>query len=156
MRRKDREIKDPAKTKEIITACHCCRIGLCDEGKVYIVPMNFGFIETDGNYTFYFHSAKEGRKLDLIKKTGYAGFEMDTNYHLKEADTACEHTASFQSVIGSGVIEIVEDYTEKKNGLMEIMKKNTRKAGWEFAEGMVNAVTVFKLTVEELACKEHL
>lgn len=156
MRRKDREIKDPEKIKEIIKNCHCCRIGMCDEGRVYIVPMNFGFLETDGNYTFYFHSAREGRKLDLINKAGYAGFEMDTNYQLKEAETACEHTASFQSVIGSGVVEIIKDYHEKTKGLIEIMRQNTGKTEWEFAENMVNAVTVFKLMVQEYACKEHL
>lgn len=156
MRRKDREITDQVKIKEIITACHCCRLGLCEEGKAYIVPMNFGFTEKDGRYEFYFHSAKEGRKIDLIQKTGYAGFEMDTNYQLKEAETACEHTASFQSVIGSGNIKIIEDLDEKKMGLLEIMKQSTKKADWEFPEPMVNAVTVFKLSVEEYACKEHL
>ena len=156
MRRKDRKIIDPVKIKKIISDSHCCRLGFCDEGRAYIVPMNFGFNEIQGRYIFYFHSASEGRKLDLIRKTGYAGFELDTNYQLKEAKVACDCTASFQSVIGSGKIEIIEEIEEKRKGLMEVMRQSTGRTDWEFPENMVNAVSVFKLTVEEYACKEHL
>ena len=46
MRRKDREVTDPVKIREIITACNCCRLGFCDKGRAYIVPMDFGFEET--------------------------------------------------------------------------------------------------------------
>ena len=38
MRRSDREVTDLQTIKEIIRACDCCRLGLCDAGKVYIVP----------------------------------------------------------------------------------------------------------------------
>lgn len=81
MRRKDREVTDPGKIREIIAACDCCRLGLCDNGRAYIVPLDFGFAEQDGHYTFYFHSAKEGRKIGLIREAGWAAFEMDTNLH---------------------------------------------------------------------------
>ena len=72
MRRTDREITDPEKIREIIDDCTCCRLGLCDEGKAYIVPLSFGYTEREGRYVFYFHSAREGRKLDLIRRTGWA------------------------------------------------------------------------------------
>ena len=76
MRRRDREITDNEKIKEIIKACDCCRLGLNDNGKVYIVPLNFGFTEENGNYTFYFHGARTGRKLDIIKQNNCVGFEL--------------------------------------------------------------------------------
>ena len=102
MRRTDREITDPEKIREIIDDCTCCRLGLCDEGKAYIVPLSFGYTEREGRYVFYFHSAREGRKLDLIRRTGWAGFEMDTNYKLNEGEAACGYSARFRSVIGGG------------------------------------------------------
>ena len=80
MRRKDREVTDYGKISKVIAASHCCRLGFYEEGEVYIVPMNFGYAEEDGKRIFYFHSAKEGRKLDLISRTHTAGFELDTNY----------------------------------------------------------------------------
>lgn len=156
MRRKDREITDHNKIKEIISSCHCCRLGFNDNGKVYIVPLNFGFAEKDGTYTLYFHSAKEGRKIDLIEKNQDAGFEMDTNYKLNEAETACAYSARFQSIIGSGKVSPIKAGEEKKTALLKIMQHNTGKAEWEFSENMLNSVCVFKLEVDELSCKEHL
>ena len=60
MRRKDREVTEEARIDEIISRCHCCRLGFNDGGEVYIVPMNFGWVKRDGKRYFYFHSAKEG------------------------------------------------------------------------------------------------
>ena len=155
MRRKDREIIDPIQIEDIIRRCTCCRVGFCDEGEVYIVPLNFGYEVKDNTYTFYFHGAKEGRKIDLIQKSPNVGFEMDTNYALNEADIACGHSARFQSVIGNGVMSIVSEIEEKKRGLSLLMAHNTGKEEWSFDDRMVSAVAVFKLEVTKISCKEH-
>ncbi|MCH5197311.1 MAG: pyridoxamine 5'-phosphate oxidase family protein [Oscillospiraceae bacterium] len=158
MRRKDREVTDPKKIAEVISRCSCCRIGFYDDGEVYIVPLNFGYTAEDNKYTLYFHGAKEGRKIELIHKNPKIGFEMDTDhevYALKEEALACEHTARFQSVIGNGIISMVTQAEEKKNGLSLIMEHNTGKRGWAFNEKMLNAVAVFKLEITNLSCKEH-
>lgn len=155
MRRKDREITDSAKIKEVIADCQCCRLAFCDREKPYIVPLSFGYTERDGKIVFYFHSAQEGRKIDLIRRTGYAGFEMDTHYKLNESETACGWSARFRSVIGGGRVSIVETEAEKREGLQVIMRHLTGKDQWEFEENMLKVVCVFKLEVEELSCKEH-
>ena len=155
MRRKDREIIDPIRMEDIIRRCTCCRVGFCDEGEVYIVPLNFGYEVKDNAYTFYFHGAKEGRKIDLIQKSPNVGFEMDTNYALNEADIACGYSARFQSVIGNGVMSIVSEIEEKKRGLSMLMAHNTGKEEWSFDDRMISAVAVFKLEVTKISCKEH-
>ena len=68
MRRKDREVTDFMQIENIISRCTCCRIGFYDDGEVYIVPLNFGYEAKGDTYILYFHAAKEGRKIDLIKK----------------------------------------------------------------------------------------
>ena len=156
MRRKDREVTDAGKIREAITASHCCRLGFCDEGEVYIVPMNFGYTEEEGKRIFYFHSAKEGRKIDLISRTQSAGFELDTNYQLHEGEIACQYSAGFLSVIGTGRINFVEDREAKKSALQTIMLHNTGKSDWDFSEDMLDAVLIFKLEVTKITCKEHL
>lgn len=156
MRRKDREILDSEKINQIIESCHCCRLGFTDNGKVYIVPLNFGFTYENGHRTFYFHSAKEGRKINLIKATPSVGFELDTNYELHPGEIACDYSAGFQSVIGTGTVSIIENPVEKKKALQSLMYHNTRKEDWDFNDKMLNAVTVFQLKVEEISCKEHL
>lgn len=155
MRRKDREVTDQEKIDSIIRDCYCCRLGFCDQGKAYIVPLSFGFVREDGKRVFYFHGAGEGRKIDLIRRTGYAGFEMDTHYKLNESDKACGWSARFRSIIGGGSVSLVEGPEEKQAGLRAIMLQNTGKAQWEFSPEMLAAVCVFKLEVEDLACKEH-
>lgn len=156
MRRKDREVTGQEKIDGIIRDCRCCRLGFCDQGKAYIVPLSFGVVREDGRRVFYFHSAKEGRKIDLIRQTGYAGFEMDTHYKLNESGQACGYSARFRSVIGGGRVSMVETVEEKRTGLRAIMQQNTGSAQWEFSAEMLEAVAVFKLEVEELSCKEHL
>lgn len=155
MRRNDREVTDPARIEDIISRCACCRIGFYDDGEVYIVPLSFGYEAKGDTYVFYFHGAREGRKLDLIRKNPRVGFEMDTDYALHEADAACGYSARFQSVIGNGVMSIVSEAGEKKRGLSLLMEHNTGKSGWSFDDRAVNAVAVFKLEVTKLSCKEH-
>ena len=156
MRRKDREIIDRKKMKEISGGCHCCRLGLCDDGAPYIVPLSFGYVCEEGTDRFYFHSAKEGRKLDLIRKNPKVGFELDTNYRLNEAEIACGYSARFQSVIGTGTMRIVTESEEKKKGLRALMDHTADPRDWEFSREMLEAVCVLELTVESMTCKEHL
>lgn len=155
MRRKDREVTDPMKIKDIINRCTCCRIGFHDDGEVYIVPLSFGYAAKGDSYTFYFHGAAEGRKIDLIKKAPDVGFEMDTNYGLNEADFACGYSARFQSIIGNGVVSIVLEPEEKKRGISLLMEHYTGKSSWSFDEEMMNTVMIFKLEVTKMSCKEH-
>ena len=154
MRRKDREVTDASRILDTIQACTCCRLGFCDDGVAYIVPLSFGFTEHDGQYTFYFHSASEGRKIDLIKKTGYAGFEMDTDCELKTADVACRHSTTFRSIIGNGPVHFLETNEEKELALRKIMGHNTGREDWSFEPAKLDAVRVFALEVKELSCKE--
>lgn len=156
MRRKDREITDPAIIRQYIRQCEICRIGFNDHGEVYIVPLNFGVSETDGKYTFYFHGAKEGRKIDLIRNSPAVGFEMDCHYALVTGEKGHDCTARFRSIIGNGKMSVVEDENERIAGLQSIMHHATGRAEWEFDPRTLDAVCVFKLTVEKLSCKEHL
>lgn len=155
MRRHDREVTDRAVIQDVIDRCTCCRLGFCDNGEVYIVPLSFGYDITEDGYVLYFHGAKEGRKVDLIRATHKAGFEMDTQYQLQEGAAACAYSARYQSIIGNGTVEIIEDFAEKKHALMRIMQHNTGKPDWEFPDQRVHAVGIFKLTVTALSCKVH-
>lgn len=155
MRRKDREITDPMQIADIIRRCTCCRIGFYDAGEVYVVPLNFGYELRNHSYVFYFHGAKEGRKIDLIQKAPNVGFEMDTNYALNEADIACSYSARFQSIIGNGIVRMVSELEEKKLGLSLLMEHNTGKKEWNFDEKILNLTVVFKLEVAKMSCKEH-
>ena len=157
MRRKDREITDPARIEAIIADCDCCRLGLCDGEVPYIVPLNFGYERRpDGGYTFYFHGAREGRKLDLIRQRGRASFEMDTGYELIDGGAAANnYSARFQCVMGTGAVSIVEDPAEKRAALAALMNHAVGQRTWTFEDARVEGVCVFRLDTDTLTCKEH-
>jgi len=155
MRRNDREVTDPARIREIVAACTCCRLGLCDGGKAYIVPLNFGFAERDGHYTFYFHGAEEGRKIDLIRRAGWAAFEMDRGHELVEGPSGCNCSARYQCVMGGGPVTLVEARKEKIEGLKALMLHDTGRDDWEFNGAVVDRTLVIRLEAEELTCKER-
>ena len=152
MRRKDREITDQNAISQFIAKEQILRIAFCDEGDIYIVPVNYGYIY-DEQYTFYFHGAKAGRKYELAKNRPTVGFEIDGNYTLLEGAEACDYSATFQSVIGMGKLSLVGDNAEKISGLNAIMKQTTSKAEWDYSDEMLDVVAVFRLDVEKLSCK---
>ncbi len=155
MRRKEREVTDVKRIKEIIESCRCCRLGFYDGSEVYIVPLDFGYEEYDGKRVFYFHSAKKGRKIELIAKTPAVGFELDTNHELVEGKSACDYTSRYQSVIGTGKVTFVEGEKNKTEALQSIMFHSTGRNDWDFPLVKLDNVCVFQLEVEKLSCKEH-
>lgn len=155
MRRKDREITDSARIDEIIRGCTCCRLGFYEEGGVYILPLSFGYENREGQRTFYFHSAREGRKIALIAAGPRVGFELDRGYELVPGETACQYGARFQSVIGTGRVSFIEEEAERQAALQSLMRQCSGREDWPFTDAMLRSVCVYKLEVEQLSCKEH-
>ncbi len=154
MRRSEREITDKNRIIGILEECSCCRLGLCDNGIAYIVPMNFG-IKADGDtVSLYFHCAAEGKKLDLIGSSDKASFEADDGGRIITADTACGYTAHYKSVMGVGSVSVVESDAEKRVGLNALMRHYTGKDDWEFPQAALSRTCVLRLCVEEISAKE--
>lgn len=83
-----------------------------DGGYPYSVPINF--VYADGK--LYFHCAKEGHKLDAIRRCDKACFTVLDNPE-KEPDSWWYHV---RSVICFGRIRLVEDADEKDQRLRQL------------------------------------
>lgn len=153
MRRSDREITDVDEIIKIIEKCDVCRLALSADNLPYIVPMNYGFEYTGGNLVLYFHSAHEGRKLDIIKKNPFACFEMDTSHRIVEADKACGFSMEYESVIGSGKISFCSEKSGKTKALNQLMKNYAKDRVFSFSDHELESVTVFRLDVAEFTAK---
>ncbi len=152
MRRKDREIVDFQDIISVIEKCDVCRIALNDGDYPYIVPLNFGFEVNDGKIILYFHSAKEGKKLDLIKADSRTSFEMDCGHRLVITSPEKGYcTMEYESVMGRGKIEILPD--EEKERALNILMNHYRKESFIFSRVALPRTEVFKLTVEEITGK---
>lgn len=156
MRRRDREVTDFSRIKDIISRCDCLRLGFVDNNEAYVVPVNFGFeIEQDNKLALYFHSATEGRKAKLLSEQEYVTFEMDTKHELVEAAIACGFSYLYQCVMGKARVEILKDNEKKKHGFNIIMSHYSKQSSWKYNEKVLDRALVVKLSVTELSCKEH-
>ncbi|NLA85824.1 MAG: pyridoxamine 5'-phosphate oxidase family protein, partial [Clostridiales bacterium] len=110
MRRKDREITDIAQIVELMRRCRICNLALEDEDYPYVVPLNFGISVSGDSITIYFHGAKQGKKLDLIRKNNHVAFAMYNAFDISlgSAQCACKSSIEYESVMGTGIIESVE------------------------------------------------
>jgi len=153
MRRVDREVVSFTEKLEIINKCKVCRIAMIDANKPYIVPLNFGYSVDDNTVTLFFHSAKEGRKVDVLRSNPVVCFEMDCENQLITADIPCKYGYAFESIIGNGNITFIEDVHEKMVALNMIMKHQTGKE-FTFDEKSVGSVLVYKLVVTDLSGKK--
>ena len=152
MRREDRQVKDINEIKDIIDHTMILHLGLFDGTYPYIVPLHYGYVY-EGGFVFYMHCANEGHKLDLIQDNPHVCIELENDMEIVSGgDVPCKYGAMFASVIGRGKAEIVEDVDEKIKGLKCLMKHQTGR-DFELNEQMANAVTVIKVTVEELTAK---
>lgn len=75
LRRKDREVTETNELIQIIDQCKVCRIGMQDNAGLYIVPMNFGYTYENNQLVLFFHSAKEGRKIQALKENSVVCFD---------------------------------------------------------------------------------
>lgn len=154
MRRKDREVTDAVRIKEIVETCRVCRLGLNDDGQVYIVPMNYGYAWEGGELTLYFHCAPEGRRMSVLEKEPRVGFELDLcGDYIGEGDLPCAYGCRYASIIGSGTVEILSDPKEKLAGLKQIMRHVTGEE-FTFTEQMAKGVAVLRITAAQYSCKE--
>lgn len=105
MRRKRQQLSDSESIEMLKKATSGTLALLGDGGYPYAVPISYVYEEGK----LYFHSAKEGHKVDAIRDCDKASFCV-----IDKDDVHPEkYTTFFRSVIAFGKIHIVEDGAEK-------------------------------------------
>ena len=148
LRRKDKEIIDSEEIEAVIRKATVCRLGLVDGNESYIVPVNFGYERN----AIYFHSALEGRKVELIKKNNKVCFEIDTDVAIEKTDKS-NCSVKYRSVIGRGRACILESNEEKLHGLKAIMRQCTG-GEYSFSEERLDSVLVVEIKIENVTGKQ--
>lgn len=154
MTRREREVTDPAEIKKILDTCMVLHLGLVDDGMPYIVPMNYGYEFIDGKLVVYIHGAKEGYKMDVIRKNPVCCFEMECNVAPFEGKLPCQYGTVYESLMGRGRVEILDVPEDKMHALTVLMKTQTGK-DFEFNEKLVSIVSVMRIDVSEYTAKRR-
>ena len=154
MRRKDREISFKEEITKIIQEERICRLAIKDEPYSYIVPLNYGVEIEDNQITLYFHSALEGRKIDLLKADPKVSFEIDRNHEITFDTEKGSCSTLYECVIGNGEIIFING-EEKLKALRLILQHHGRGEDFPIMEDMVKKTLCYKLTVNKVTGKKH-
>jgi hypothetical protein len=151
MRRKDREITDRSVIDDIIRRSRVCRLALCDGGLPYLVPLCFGY---DGSH-LYFHAASQGKKTDILASSRRVCFEFDILHEIVTSDQPCGWGMRYESVVGFGAAEILNDPDAKAQALGWIMMQYGGPHG-PFPRGSLEETQVIRVEIHEITGKASL
>ena len=148
MRRQEREVRDGRQIRDILETGLVCRLGLCDGQQPYVVPMMYGY--RDGS--LYVHSAREGRKIDILKRNDRVCVEIDIDTRIVRSDSPCRWTARYRSVIGFGRARIIDE-TEQKIAALDVIMEHYGAGGGEYDERTLGRTIVIEVIIESMSGK---
>jgi nitroimidazol reductase NimA-like FMN-containing flavoprotein (pyridoxamine 5'-phosphate oxidase superfamily) len=120
-----------------------------------VKPLNFVFHESK----VYFHTAKEGEKMEDIGRDDRVCFEVDFPIAFVKGDKVdpCRAEYLYRSVIIRGRARIVEEQEERIAALRLLMRKYQPEGGYgDFREEKLRITAVVRIDIEEMRGKEDL
>ena len=120
-----------------------------DDGYPSGVPIDHWYNEADGK--IYFHSGREGHKVDAIRRCNKASFCVYDEGVREEGDWALH----IKSVIVFGRIHIVEDHTKALELTRQLSRKYTRDEAYiqKEIDSYGHELLVFCLEPEQITGK---
>ncbi|WP_211922055.1 pyridoxamine 5'-phosphate oxidase family protein [Desulfolutivibrio sulfodismutans] len=150
MRRKDREITDRAAIDDIIRNGRVMHLGLCQDNVPFVVPLFYAY---DGQ-CLYFHSARAGTKIGIMKKNPVVCFEILDFQGIIDDDAPCDFEARHRTAIGLGTAVFLEDETEKIAALNLIVARFSARS-FVFPKTKLGGTTVVKIEITSVKGKTH-
>ncbi|MEI6132132.1 MAG: pyridoxamine 5'-phosphate oxidase family protein [Bacillota bacterium] len=150
MRRKEKEICDINEIKHILAECEILRLAMVDEGEPYLVALNFALIDN----SIYVHSAKEGRKVEILQKNPRVAFQTDLGVEVFRTDNVSKCSTKYKCVVGTGNVGFVDDDKEKKKALDALMKKHSGESEFDYPEVLFARTLIIKIEIDTLTGKQ--
>ena len=135
----------------IIRECRVCYVGMVDEdNSPYVVPFNFGY---DDGY-IYLHSAREGRKMEILNKNNRVCVTFSTGHELRHQseEVACSYSMRYKSVMAFGHVEFIEDFDRKISVMNKVMMHYTSKE-FTYNAPSINEVAIYRVVIHKLTGK---
>ena len=124
--------------KIIVSQNKTCHIAMSDNGLPYIVPLSYGSNFTNDNtLELYFHSATEGKKIDVFKKNNNVCFEINN--------------ASGTFVRGNGKVVFLEG--DEKHEALAIMFRHQTGKDIVVDDAMTKGICVYKIVSTDFIAK---
>ena len=155
VRQGKKEIRDREVIVELLSRCPVGRLGTVGpDGSPMIKPLNFVFHEGG----IYFHSAREGEKIDHLRRDCRVCFEVDLPVAFIKSDgSPCRAEYLYRSVIIRGTARIIDAEGERKTALMALMKKYQPGGGYgPFLPEKLGLTAVVRIDIGSMTGKEDL
>ncbi len=156
MRKMNKKITDQSAIIGLLNACQVGRLATVgQDGRPMVKPLNFAFHD----WRIYFHCAREGEKLDDIRRDNRVCFEVDlpVAYVRGTAANPCRAEYLYRSVIAQGRAHIVEDRAERLLALDCLMEKYQQEGGYgDYPEEKLSLTCIVRIDIEEISGKEDL
>jgi nitroimidazol reductase NimA-like FMN-containing flavoprotein (pyridoxamine 5'-phosphate oxidase superfamily) len=151
MRRTDREITNRDEIIDVLKRSNTIRLGIHAEPFPYVVPLSFGFEDTGDEIHIYFHGAREGFKHSLLDKNRHVCVEADI-FH-RYAETEAGLTTEYESIIGFGLAETVEDEEAVKG--MDLVCSHCGYHGYVYDTRALKFMRIYKITLSSITGKRR-
>jgi nitroimidazol reductase NimA-like FMN-containing flavoprotein (pyridoxamine 5'-phosphate oxidase superfamily) len=156
MRQRKKEIKDANVIRDLLARAAVGRLGTNgSDGYPRLKPLNFVY----AGAAIYFHSSKEGEKIEDIRRDNRVCFEVDLpiGFVKGQPENPCKAEYLYRSVIVYGRAAIVEGEDERRRALSELMQKYQADGGYgEFLEAKLAITAVVRIDIETMTGKEDL
>lgn len=149
MRRREKEVTDCTEMEAVLREAAVCRIGMCDGGRPYVVPVTFVYEAG----AIFIHSAPGGKKLRILRVNPRVCVEVDTIGSVIPADEPCRWTISYRSVIAEGSAEWIVKKEEKIRALASLVRKYSGKGGAELPRERLDEVIVIRVPLDSMTGK---
>lgn len=147
---------DQAVVAEILNRAQYVTLALVDGEGPYSVPVNAAF--EDGS--LYFHSSRKGRKAEALLAAAAQGtrvaFSAAVDLEPKTGELACQWGFTFRSVLGSGLVRVVELSGDKVAALNTLMRKHAGRDDFPYDEGILDKTLVLAIDVDRATARLKL
>ncbi|MHC1730140.1 MAG: pyridoxamine 5'-phosphate oxidase family protein [Syntrophobacteraceae bacterium] len=152
-RRKDRTMKTPKEMELLLERMPVGRLAVSTEDGPYIVALNYLFLE--GN--IYFHSGKEGRKMEALRGDPRVCFLVDDVGPQVITAQGCRISQIYKSVVCFGKAETLEGVNEKKHILEKLVQKFVPADHplSPMADEKVEKTAIVKIVIESMSGKAN-
>lgn len=156
MLKPEKMIGDPKVIDDILQRGTVCHMAMVDGDRPYVVPLCYGF--RDG--VLYAHSAREGRKLDILRRNPAVCFDVAVDTELAPGPGPCRWNMHYRSVIGAGRATLLDDPERKRAALDIIMAhyggQPDEQGRYPYSERILDNTIIIRVDVETLSGKENV
>ena len=150
VRRKDREVTDPAELRRVLKTTQYVTVALCMDNEPYLVALSHGYDEAKN--CIYFHCATEGKKLAYRKANNRVWGQAVLDFGVTDE---CDYV--YESVHFSGKMHLISDIGEKQHAVEALVRQLSRDPEKKLAQlkpEKLEKATIGRIDIEYMTGKK--